>query len=192
MKTRFLGLLAVSAFLTFAPLSAQAVDTYTFDPNHTTVIWNIEHLGFSSPHGLFPQIEGTLTLDEVAPQNSKVDVTIPTAKLATGIPKFDDHLKSKDFFDTEKFPDAKFVSTKIEKTGDKTAKITGDLTLLGVTKPVTFDVTLNKKGPHPMNKKETVGFSGKTTIKRSDFGIKYGLPNVGDDVNLVIEAEASK
>ncbi len=90
------------------------------------------------------------------------------------------------------FPTAKFVSTKIEKTGDKTAKVTGDLTLVGVTKPVTLEVTFNEKKPNPMSKKESVGFSATTVIKRSEFGINYAVPNVSDDVELQIEAEANK
>ncbi len=191
MSLSLARVLAATALLALPLSAAQAADTYKFDPSHTTVVWDADHLGFSHPHGLFPEVEGTLTLDESAPANSKLDVTIHTDKIATGIAKFDDHLKSKDFFNVEKFPTATFKSTKIEKTGDKTAKVTGDLTLLGITKPVTLDVTLNKKGEHPMNKKPTVGFSATGTIKRSDFGISYGLPNVGDDVPLTIEAEAS-
>src|SRR5690606_15131983 len=111
--------------------------------------------------------------------------------IATGIKQFDDHLKSADFFDVKKFPEARFVSTKVEKTGEKTGKVTGDLTLNGVTKPVTLDVTFNNKGPHPMNQKPTVGFSATGTVKRSDFGIKYALPAVTDEVQLQIEAEAN-
>jgi polyisoprenoid-binding protein YceI len=191
MRQTSFRILATLALLSFPLTSAHAADTYTFDPNHTTVIWSAEHLGFSHPHGLFSNVEGTLTLDEAAPANSKVDVTIKTAGIATGIAKFDDHLKSKDFFDVEKHPTATFKSTKVEKTGDATAKVTGDLTLLGVTKPVTLDVTLNKKGEHPMSKKPTVGLSAKGTIKRSEFGLSFGVPNVGDDVPIVIEAEAS-
>lgn len=174
-----------------APFAASAADTYKLDPNHTSVIWNAVHMGFSTPHGIFPLGEGTLMLDEAAPENSKVDVTFETKNVATGIPKFDEHLRGKDFFDVDNHPTAKFVSTKVEKTGDKTAKVTGDLTMLGVTKPVTMDVTFNKKGANPMNQKPTVGFSGTTTIKRSDFGINYGIPNVSDEVELTIEAEAA-
>lgn len=191
MKLSLFRVLASFAvlFLPFSP--ALAADTYTFDPAHTTVIWKAEHLGFSHPHGLFSNVEGTLTLDEATPANSKVDVTIKTDNIATGIAKFDDHLKSKDFFNVKEFPAATFKSTKVEKTGDNTAKVTGDLTLLGVTKPVTLDVTLNKKGEHPMSKKPTVGFTATGTIKRSEFGLSYGVPNVGDDVPIMIEAEAS-
>lgn len=185
---RVLAALAVLA-LPVAP--ALAADTYTIDPTHTTVVWSANHLGFSQPHGLFPMVEGTITVDEAAIANSKVDVTIKPGLVVTGNEKFDAHLKNADFFNVEKFPSATFKSTKVEKTGDKTAKVTGDLTLLGVTKPVTLDVTLNKKGEHPMNKKQTVGFSATGTIKRSDFGINYALPNVSDEVPLIIEAEAS-
>ena len=193
MIRHFAGLMAVTALLSF-PLStpSQAADTYKFDPTHTSVIWEAGHMGFSVPHGIFSQIEGTLVLDEAAPANSTVNVTVNTANIVTGLSKFDDHLKSKDFFNVSEHPTATFVSKKVEVTGDKTAKVTGDLTLVGVTKPVTLDVTLNKKGENPMSKKQAVGFSATGTIKRSDFGINYGIPNVADDVKIQIEAEAVK
>jgi polyisoprenoid-binding protein YceI len=192
MTTKLIRVLALGAALSFGAAPAFAADTYTFDPTHTSVIWSATHFGKSAPHGIFSNIEGTLTLDEAAPEKSAFDVKIPTGMIATGIAKFDEHLKSPDFFNVEKFPEATFKSTKVEKTGDKTAKVTGDLTLVGVTKPVVLDVTFNDKGPNPMNNKETVGFSATTTIKRSDFGIKYALPHVSDDVPLIIEAEATK
>lgn len=191
MKSSLPRVLAALAVLAIPTAPALAAETYTIDPTHTTVIWSANHLGFSKPHGLFPLVEGTITVDEAAIANSKVDVTIKTGLIVTGIEKFDAHLKNADFFNVDKFPTATFKSTKVEKTGSKTAKVTGDLTLLGVTKPVTLDVTLNQKGEHPMNKKQTVGFSATGTIKRSDFGINYALPNVSDEVPLIIEAEAS-
>lgn len=193
ITTSRLRMLAAAALLSF-PLAtnANAADTYTLDPTHTTVIWNANHFGYSKPHGLFPLVEGTLQLDEANPEASTLEVTVPTTKLTTGIEKFDAHLKNADFFNVEKFPTATFKSTKVEKTGDKTAKVTGDLTLVGVTKPVTLDVTFNQKMANPMSQKETVGFSATGTIKRSDFGINYALPHVSDEVPLVIEAEATK
>lgn len=172
--------------------SAFAADTYKLDPSHSSVIWNANHFGFSSPHGIFSMAEGTVTLDKDAPAKSSVNVTINTGELYTGNKKFDDHLKSKDFFNVGEFPKATFISYKVEKTGDKTAKVTGNLTLLGVTKPVTLDVTLNKEGEHMMTKKPTIGFSATGVIKRSDFGMKFGVPGVSDEVALQIEAEASK
>jgi polyisoprenoid-binding protein YceI len=177
----------------FFPQTSNAADVYTLDPTHTTVVWSANHLGFSNPFGLFSMVEGTLTLDEAAPENSSVDATISIANLFTGNSKFDDHLKNKDFFNAPEFPKATFKSTKVEKTGDKTAKVTGDLTMLGVTKPVVLDVTYNKSGVFPMNQKPTVGFSATTTIKRSEWGMGYGIEHgVSDDVKLMIEAEANK
>jgi polyisoprenoid-binding protein YceI len=190
MKNRFIRALPLIALLAI-PNKAQAADTYTFDPSHTSVIWKVAHMGFSAPHGIFSNIEGTLLFDEADVSKSKVDVVVKTDGISTGIKKFDDHLKNADFFDVEKFPEAKFVSTQVKKTGKKTGKVTGDLTLNGVTKPVTLDVTFNKKAPHPMNQKPTVGFSATGVIKRSEFGIKYALPAVGDDVTIQIEAEAN-
>lgn len=189
MTKAFLGILAAATIFT-AP--ALAADTYTFDPTHTSVIWSAGHMGKSNPHGIFANIEGTLVLDEAKPENSRIDVKIPTGMIATGIAKFDEHLKSKDFFNVAEFPDAKFVSTKVEKTGEKTAKVTGNLTLLNFTKPVTLDVTFNGKGPNPMSGKEVVGFSASGVIKRSEFGIEYGVPHVPDEVKIQIEAEATK
>lgn len=186
--------LALGAAILF-PFTANAADanTYTLDPTHTTVIWNANHLGFSNPHGLFSMIEGTLVFDEAAVENSSVNATISLANLFTGIPKFDEHLKGNDFFKAAEFPTATFKSTKVEKTGDKTGKVTGDLTMLGVTKPVVLDVTFNKSDIFFMNQKPTIGFSATTTIKRSDWGMTYGIDvGVSDEVKLVIEAEANR
>ena len=185
-------LLATAAIaLLSLPAAAQASESYQLDPNHTNILWHASHFGFSSPSGRFGIKDGKLSLDDQKPENSVIDVTIDTTSLVTGIDKFNEHLKSKDFLDAEKYPTAEFKSTKVEKTGDNTAKVTGDLTLHGVTKPVTLDVTLNKEGEHPMTHKKAAGFSASATIKRSDFGITMGVPNVSDDVEINIEAEAS-
>lgn len=182
------GLLALLALpLLAAPAYAE---TFTIDPHHTTVVWQADHFGLSKPTGKFPLITGTLVLDEAAPANSQVDISIDTTKLSTGDAKFDEHLKSKDFFDVATYPTATFKSTKVTTTGDKTATVEGDLTLHGVTKKVTLDVTLNKVGEHPMTKKKAAGFSATATIKRSDFGITYAIPGVADEVKLDIQAEA--
>jgi polyisoprenoid-binding protein YceI len=184
--------LALAALLALPTASSFAADTYKLDPTHTSVVWNADHLGFSRPHGLFAMIEGTLVLDEKAPENSKVDVVVKTENIFTGQKDFDDHLKNKDFFNVAEFPVATFKSTKVERTGDKTAKVSGDLTMLGVTKPVTLDVTLNKIGPNPRSQVPTVGFSASGVIKRSEFGMNYAIPGVSDEVRLQIEAEATK
>ena len=185
-KATILGALCILPYAT----SAYAAQKYVFEPNHTQITWQANHVGFSSPTGKFVTVAGAVMLDEEKPQNSTVEVTIATADISTGIAKFDTHLKSADFFDVERFPQATFKSTAVEMTGKNTAKVQGTLNLLGVSKPVTLDVTLNKIDIMPMVQKKTAGFSAKATLKRSDFGIKYGLPMVGDDVHITIEAEA--
>lgn len=181
------------AFLTalFFAASAQAADVYKFDPNHTSVTWSAGHFGYSNPSGKFTDIDGTITIDEQNPQQSEVNVTVRTESLVTGLQKFDQHLKSKDFLDTDKFPNAKFVSTSVSPMGKTAAKVRGNLTLLGTTLPVTLDVKLNKIGIHPITQKKTVGFSATTSIKRSQFGMRYGLPGVPDMVKISIESEAT-
>jgi polyisoprenoid-binding protein YceI len=185
--------LAVAA-LSFA-VPAQAAETYTLDPYHTQVAWSVDHFGFSHPSGKFANITGTLTLDEAQPANSQVNATITIANLVTGIDKLNEHLFSDKFFDAAKFPVATFRSTSIELTGKDTAKVVGDLTVHGITKPVVLDVTLNKIGQNMMNKK-TAGFSATTTVKRSDFGMAAFLPEgdkpgLGDEVKLTIDTEAN-
>lgn len=192
MKRSFLACsLAVAAtFFSFAA-NAQDAETYKLDPSHTYVLWSVNHLGFSSQPGKFAMVDGTLTLDQAKPENSKVDVVINTDNLMTGVPKLDEHLKNKDFFNVKRFPKATFVSDKVEVTGQNSAKVYGMLTLLGVSKPVVLDVKLNKSGMHPITNKQSVGFTATTTIKRSDFGMNYGLPAVGDEVKIDIGAEAN-
>lgn len=152
-------------------------------------MFSVGHLGFSFSHGKFLKFDGGFTFDVEKPENSAVDVTIDTASLNMDSVEWDSHLKNADFFNVEKFPNMTFKSTKIEKTGDNTGKITGDLTLLGVTKPVTLDVTYNKSGVHPYSKNFIAGFSATGTLLRSDFGMNYGLPGVADEVALNIQVE---
>ncbi len=184
---------SASAFA-FALLSvsapAFAADTYTLEPTHTSVTFQYTHFGFSHPTGKFMNAVGTVTLDEATPANSSVEVSFAIDGVNTGVAALDTHLKSADFFDAAKFPTATFKSTKVEPTSATTAKVTGDLTLHGVTKPVTLDVTLNQKGPNMM-KKITAGFTAKGTINRSDFGISTYVPAVSDQIDLYIEAEAN-
>lgn len=191
MKRPLLALYAATALFAFGISGAQAAETYKFDQTHTNIVWHASHFGFSNPSGRFGITEGTLVLDEAAPEKSTVDVTIDVAGLVTGIPKFDDHLKSEDFLNTEKFPTATFKSTAVEVTGENTAKVTGDLTLHGVTKPVTLDMKLNKLDASPMTQVKTAGFSGSIILKRSEFGITTYVPNISDEITIGIEAEAN-
>jgi polyisoprenoid-binding protein YceI len=195
MKKLLLTSLAAAALL--FPAVAHA-DSYKFDPNHTSVWWQANHFGFSNPMGRFGIQDGTLTLDEKNPANSSVDVTIDIKSLATGVDKFTEHLESDAFFDAAKYPTAEFKSTSVKLLGSdaatpdgggQKADVTGNLTLHGVTKPVTLHVTLNKIGEHPMTHKKAAGFSATATIKRSDFGMTSYIPGVSDEVHLDIEAE---
>ncbi len=182
-------ILSVAA-LALVSFSANA-ESYKLDPHHSAVLWTASHFGFSNPTGKFAEIEGNLNLDEKNPSKSEVNVTIKTANLVTGYINFDNHLKGEDFFNIEKFPTATFVSKKVVITGKNTAKVSGNLTLVGVTKPVTLDVKLNKIDINPIVQKRTAGFSATTVIKRSDFGINYAVPAISDNIKLVIEAEAN-
>ncbi len=183
--------LAVALTMLFLSLSsAKASEVFNFDPNHTVVVWHANHFGFSNPSGKFTDVSGSLVLDEQKPENSKVNVKITIASLDTGLTKLDNHVKSADFLDAEKYPTATFSSDKVVVTSKTTAKVYGSFELRGVTKPVVLDVTLNKIGDHPMTKKKAVGFTASTVIKRSDYGVNYALPGVSDDVKIDIEAEA--
>ena len=189
------SLIAAALFVPFSAVALAAAtpgtaETYTLDSGHTYVLWHISHFGFSNPSGKW-LANGTLILDETHPQNSKVDVTIQTDTIDTGIPKLDEHLKSKAFFEVEKYPTATFVSDKITMNGKNAAKVHGMLTVHGVTKPVTLDVTLNKIGVNPISMKKTAGFSAKAKIKRSDFDMTTLIPGLGDEVKLDIEAEGA-
>jgi len=178
-------------FLYFPATFTFAADTYTLDPMHTAVLWRINHFGFSNPSGKW-MATGTLVLDEANPNNSKVNAVIQTDAIVTAIPELDKHLKGPLFFDVIKFPIAKFVSDKVEKTGKNKAFVYGTLTLHGVSKPVKLLVTLNKIGKNPVSDKMSVGFTATTKIKRSDFGITTYLPGLSDEVVISIEAEAYK
>lgn len=172
---------------------AQAADKYKFDTVHSQVIFFVSHLGFSMSEGEFLDFDGGFSFDQKNWGNSSVDVTIKTASISLDDKKWDDHMKNEDFFNVEKYPTMTFKSTKVESKDGKTGTITGDLTLLGVTKPVTLDVTFNKAGAHPFNpKKQLIGFSATGTLKRSEFGMNYALPAVGDEVEIRIEVEAEK
>ncbi|MDP2697032.1 YceI family protein [Thalassospira sp.] len=181
--------LAIVAGLSSAALSVQAAETYKFDTEHTSVVFAVSHLGFSNFQGRFGGIDGELVLDRDAPANSSLTVTIDLTAVDSGVAALDGHLQTPDFFNTAEFPTATFKSTSVELTGDKTAKVTGDLTLHGVTSPVTLDVTLNGEGAHPMSGLYIAGFSATGTVTRSAFGMNYLVPAVGDDVELRIESE---
>ncbi|MBN3560806.1 YceI family protein [Aliamphritea spongicola] len=180
---------ALTAAMITAPLSQAAPVGYDIDMSHTNVLFDVNHLGLSTMIGRFGDVAGTLMFDEDNIENSTVSVTVQTASINTFHEKRDDHLRSPDFFNTLEFPEMTFNSTSVTKLDANTAQLKGELTLLGVTQPVTLDLTVNKVGPHPFNKKQVAGFTATGTIKRSDFGMKYGAPMIGDDIALRLELE---
>ncbi len=173
-----------------APIEV-ASGTYKLDPSHTDVLVQWSHMGFSNPSAHFGDVDGTLVYDAADVAKSSVEVTLPLSGLNSFTAKFDEHLRSADFFDAAKFPTATFKSTKVEAAGTNKLAVTGDLTVKGITKPVTLDVTINGAGEHPMMKVPSVGFDATTTIKRSDFGVGAYAPAVSDDVKVRITTEAS-
>jgi polyisoprenoid-binding protein YceI len=188
MRAALLAFALVAAAPAVAQVPAGVTSgTYKVDTGHTQVLFTVMHLGISEYTGQFTQPTGSLVLDTANPSNSKVEVTFPIDKVSTTVPALDGHLKTADFFDAANFPTGKFVSTKVTVNG-MNATIAGDLTLRGVTKPVVLQAKFTGGGPHPMSKKPNVGFTATAMIKRSDFGVKYGIPMVSDDVKLVINA----
>ncbi len=185
-------LVIISLFSMFTSITTLAAEeSYKIDPSHTFVLWHIDHLGFSTQTGKWP-VNGTLFIDEKDPQKSKVDVVIKVADMITGNAELNKHLEGESFFDTKKYPTATFVSNKVDVISKTAVKVEGVLTLRGVSKPVTLDVTLNKIGKNPVTEKPSVGFNATTTIKRSDFGINAFQPMLGDSIRLDITTEAQK
>ncbi|WP_191059241.1 YceI family protein [Geminicoccus harenae] len=173
-----------------APVLA-APAPWAIDNSHTAITFTVDHLGYSTVHGFFRDFTGELSLDPEAPEVSSVAFTIQADSLDTLFAKRDEHLKSADFLDVAQFPTITFQSTKVEPAGDDSAKVTGDLTIKGVTKPVVLDVKLNKLEPSPMTKADTAGFTVTTVIKRSDFGVSAYVPAVGDELTVRIDTETS-
>jgi polyisoprenoid-binding protein YceI len=181
-----------AALLGAAALSAFAApESYTIDPNHTFPSVEVIHFGTSVFRGKFTKNSGKVTLDKAA-KTGTVDIAIDPASIDMGVQKLDDHLKSDAFFDVAKFPTATFRAATIKFSGDVPAEVPGELTLHGVTKPVTLTFTKFNCYANPMMKKDVCGGDLSATIKRSDFGIKFGIPNVSDDVKLQIQVEAIK
>lgn len=170
--------------------AASAAETYRIDPNHTHATFHFKHFGLSTFAGKIPAQEGSITLDRAA-KSGTVDVRFDLKRIATGVAKFDDHLRSADFFEVDKHPTATFKASKVTFQGDKPATVTGDLTIKNITRPVTLEVTsFTCIDKHPMANAPACGANATASIKRSDFGLTYALPAVRDEVELEIEVEA--
>jgi polyisoprenoid-binding protein YceI len=168
-----------------------APETYTIDASHSAPRFEYNHLGFSTQSHSFDKISGKIVLDREAKTGS-ADIVIDTKSINTGDSEFYKHLQDEDFFDTAKFPTITFKSTSVKFDGDKPVELIGDLTIKGVTKPVTLTVTAYQNKVHPMRKKDAIGANAVAKIKRSDFNISKFVPYVSDEVSLTLPVEAFK
>ena len=180
---------AVAALAACGLAAHAAPATYVVEPNHTYVTFEARHFNTSTNRGRFDQKEGTVTIDTAA-KTGKADITIQTGSINTGSDKFNEHLKSADFFDAAKYPTARFVGEKFTFDGDKVTSVAGTLTLHGVSQPVTLKATNYTCYMSPLLKKQVCGGDFETTIQRSSYGITYGVPMIPDDVRLLIQIEA--
>ena len=186
------GVVTAQTAATRNPAEVQA-GTYKLDSSHGKITWSVNHLGFSTYTGQFINVAADLTIDPANPSASSLTATVPLADVAPNNEALKTHLQTPDFFDAAQFPTATFVATSIviDAEDASEADVTGNLTLRGVTRPVTLEVQFNQAGPS-MGNTYKVGFDGETTIKRSEFGINYALPAVSDEVELHIEGEFVK
>lgn len=184
------ALVGAAGLAALAAQPALAADEFTLDKTHADVVFWVDHLGFSKTWGRFNAMDGTLVLDRENPANSSVAFVIQAATIDTNLKKRDDHLRSPDFFNVAEFPTITFTSTAVEPTGDMTADVTGDFTMLGVTREITIPVTINKLAQHPMQtSKEIVGLSGEISLDRTDYGMTYGAGPIGTEIPVFLEIE---
>jgi polyisoprenoid-binding protein YceI len=187
----------VASLSAFAANGAKELgaERYDIDALHSGVVFGWNHFGFSNPTARFDKIEGSVLLDKADLTKSSISVTLPLDGLDTRVAKLDEELKGPDFFDATRYPTITFKSTKVEKTGENSLKITGDLTMHGVTKPVTLDAKVNKIGIFEIPgviKAQAAGFDAATVIKRSDFGVTKYVPAVSDEITVRITLDAKQ
>ncbi len=182
--------LALAAVVACAVASPAMAETYTIDSRHTQVMFTYSHFGYSNITGRFDDVEGEIVYDAADPSAASITITVPIGTVSSGVAAMDEHFKKDDLFDAAKYPTATFQSTTVASAGEGKLRVTGDLTIHGVTKATTFDVTINSVGIHPNGKKPAAGFDAVGTIKRSDFGVDKYVPNIADEVTLRITTEA--
>lgn len=198
LMRHWLGL-ALGAVLGLAMHATAAADTYAFDPGHTNITFSWNNLGLSRQSGRILQYEGMLDFDPLQPEDARLDVTLKVASIFTGSQQLDRDLRSSDFFDAARYPEITFRSTLIRRTGERTGEVAGDLTIMGETRPVVLQVRWNYTGEHPLaplnptyKGKFVSGFSAVTTLRRSDWGLKRGIPLISDEIEVAIETELSR
>jgi polyisoprenoid-binding protein YceI len=176
------------------PSAAAAIEpgVYKLDPSHAYLSFSYSHLGLSHPKLRFREFEADMTLDGQEMKNSRVAIEINAGSIDSAVAAFDDELKGEGFFDVDNYPSINFISTSYEETSPTTGHLSGELTIKGVSRPVTLDVTINNAAVNPMSNKPQIGFTAKGTLLRSEFGFDAGLPMIGDEVSLVVQTEFEK
>lgn len=183
--------LALATTLAFTPLAAISAP-WTVDKSHTQITFSVAHLGFSNTHGIFREFEADVSFDPEAIEATEVTFTIDASSIDTFWEARDTHVRNADFLNVAEHPSITFASTSVEKTGDDTATVTGDLTILGVTKPVSFAAKLNKLGPNPFNPDlQVAGFTLTGEVDRTEFGMGFGAPAIGAVIPITIDLEMS-
>lgn len=194
MQTTFLKKIAAAVATVWFGMTTAQAETYVVDSRHTFPVFEVQHFNFTIQRGRFNKTSGTIQFDQTNPKQRKVsaDITIDTTSVDMGFEDWNKHMRGEHFFNTDQFPTARFVIPEFQLPIEaKVYFIPGEMTLLGVTKPVTLAVMI-ECGKHPMLPREVCGANIETTIRRSDFGMNYGLPGIGDEVNIIAPVEAFK
>lgn len=189
------SIVALPSFLAAqAPTAPESIQngTYKVESNHTLAQFAVNHFGFNDFFGTIPGATGSLSIDPKALSTAKLDVSLPVARISTTNAALDSELVSADWFDAATYPTIRFVSHKVEQTGPRTARITGTVTMHGVSKPLVLDASFGGAGVNPMDKAYTIGFAATGTLKRSEFGVSKYVPAVSDDVQIRITAAFEK
>lgn len=190
MFIRIVGGAAVAASLWSTAVAEP--EEYKIDKAHTQILYEVDHLGFARSHGRFADYDGKLLIDKENPNRSSIEITVNTESLDSFWPDRTKELLKLDFFNVAEFPQMSFKSTAVEQVGEDRLKVTGNLTILAKTNPVSFDVTVNSTAANPMNGAPMVGLRATTRIKRSEFGMSAFVPAIGDEVDITIDLEAQK
>ncbi len=182
------GRLVPSGHQVIDPSALQA-GAFELDQDHAALLWKVDHFGFSTFVGRFNEFDASLDFDPEQPETSSLDVIVEMASIDSGIGMLDELLRGPDWFDTDRFPQARFTSTDITVTGEDSATMTGDLTLVGVTNPITIDIIFNGGADNFVTGRYTLGFAASSKFRRSEFGIDTLIPAVGDEVTLELHVE---
>lgn len=180
---------ALAVGITLVGVSLVAAQTYQIDPVHTSLVFRVKHMNTAYVYGMFRDVKGTVIVNEANPAQSSISVEVDANSVYTANEQRDNHLRSPDFFNTRQFPTIRFASTEVRKVNATTGQVKGNLTMRGVTRPITANVVLTGRGKNQQGR-DIIGFETTFTIRRSEFGIRYGLPGLGDEVRVILSIEA--